>query len=149
MTFGALETLLARGISALIADDPVIGQVVASPLAFEARLKVFDALVRHRVKDEQKLLKHEEMMKDIDSLRASRNSLVHGAWFDLENTQIDEVKGKLKQPRPILHKGLKESSMVQITPVQIAVESKFAELLCEQLLRRIKEYEATTSSPSP
>jgi hypothetical protein len=140
MTFGAIEDLLGLGISVLISKDHRIGATVARPLNFDARLHVFDALVRLRITDPQKITDHETLMRDLRSLQQKRNSLIHGAWFDLANTNIDEVKGKLKQPRLTLNKGYQEGQMENVTPEQIAVEFKFAEALFELLRRAIKGY---------
>ncbi len=143
MTFGAIEDLLGLGISILISKDPRVGATVARPLNFDARLKVFDALVRLRVTDEKALEHHEVLMKDIQSLQKKRNSFVHGAWFDLEDTNIDEVKGKTMQPRLSLNGGYKEGKMVNVTPAEIAAEYEFASALFEQLRRTIKDCSPT------
>ena len=140
MNFGAIEDLLGLGVSVLISSDHRVGATVARPLNFDARLHVFDALVRLRITDLQTLKDHEILMEDLRSLQQKRNSLIHGAWFDLENTNIDEVKGKLKQPRLALNKGYREGKMKSVTPAQIAIESKFAEALFEQLRRFIEGY---------
>ena len=140
MTFGAIEDLLGLGISILTSKDSRVGATVARPLNFDARLKVFDALVRLRVTDEKALEDHEALMKDLQSLQQKRNSLIHGAWFDLKDTDIDEVKGKLKRPRLALNEGFEEGKMVNVTPAEITIESEFASALFEKLRRAIKDY---------
>ena len=143
MNFGAIEDLLGLGISVLISKDHRIGAAVSRPLNFDARLLVYDALVRLRIAGAQKLTDHETLMKDLRSLQERRNSLIHGAWFDLQNTNVDEVKGKLKRPRLKLHKGYKEGEMENVTPEELALEFQFAEGLFEQLRRAIKGYESS------
>ena len=140
MTFGAIEDLLGLGIRVLISNDPRVGATVAHPLSFDSRLRVFDALVRLRISDAQMLSDHETLMRDLQSLQQKRNSLVHGAWFDLENTNIDEVKGKQRRPRLSLNKGYQEAKMERVTPSQVTLEFRFAEALFEQLRRAIKGY---------
>jgi hypothetical protein len=140
MNFGAIEDLLGLGISVLISKDHRVGATVARPLSFDSRLRVYDALVRLRINDPKTLVDHEALMKDLQSLQQRRNNLIHGAWFDLENTNIDEVKGKLKQPRLALNKGFKPGEMEYVTPAQVAVESQFSQALFEQLRRAIESY---------
>jgi len=140
MNFGAIEDLLGVGISMLTSKDHRIGATVARPLNFEARLHVYDALVRLRITDAQKLTNHEMLMKDLRSLQQKRNSLIHGTWFDLANTNIDKVKGKLKRSRLTLNKGYEEGKMENVTPEEIVLEYQFAEGLFEQLRRAIKSY---------
>jgi primosomal protein N'' len=143
MNFGAIEETLGFGISVLISKDPRIGSTVASPLSFDARLLVYDALVRLRIADVQQLADHKRLMKNIKSLQQRRNSLIHGAWFDLENTNLDDIKGKLERPRLKLNKDFEERKMENVTPEDVFKEAKSAAGLCEQLSRAIKSYESS------
>ena len=138
MNFGAIEDLLGLGISVLISSDHRVGATVARPLNFDARLHVFDALVRLRIADSQALQEHELLMDSLRSLQQKRNSLIHGAWFDIDKTNIDQVKGKLKQPRLALNKGYREGKMEYVTPDQVAVDATSADALFEKLSAFIK-----------
>jgi hypothetical protein len=87
MNFGALEFDLLAAIASILGPDPKIGRVVAGPLNFQNRLRVFDALVRARLDANSPLLaKLETIISVLDQLSKRRNAMVHAPWFDVQDS---------------------------------------------------------------
>lgn len=102
MNFGALEWALVQGITMLAQRDPQRYEKKILPPMFGERLNLFDKMVRREISDSTFIIEHAKIVSRIQTLAGTRNDLIHGPWFDLPNTNIDEVKGKLTKHKMLL-----------------------------------------------
>jgi hypothetical protein len=119
MNFGALEWALIQGIRMMAENEAARYENTTLPTMFGDRLKLFDKMVRGAVNDAACLEAHAAVVTELERIANDRNDLIHGAWFDVPGTNIDEVKYKL--PKKKLKLGeLKVSVLARgVTPAEV------------------------------
>jgi len=119
MNFGALEWTLIRGIAMLVALDPARHGDENLSASFSKRVKRFDKLTRERISAPHFIENHGAMIAQIEKVAKTRNSLLHGPWFDMPGTDIDAEKSKLIEVPIRLGDLLKQNSARRVTPIDI------------------------------
>ena len=133
MNFGALEWALIQGISMMAERDPARYEKVKLPTMFGDRLKLFDKMVRHEVTDTACLEAHTSLVAQIQTLANTRNDLIHGPWFDIPGTKIDQVKGKLTKRQLLLGELHAPTAARGVTPAEVSTAFKEAHEMIKAL----------------
>jgi hypothetical protein len=133
MNFGALEWALIQGISMMTERDPARYDKVKLPTTFTPRLDLFDKMVRLEVKDAGCLEAHARLIARIGTFARTRNDLIHGPWFDIPGTNIDQVKGKLAKRQLLLGELLAPTTARGVSPAEVATAANKAHEMLKDL----------------
>jgi hypothetical protein len=142
MNFGAFEWTLVKGIAVLVALDPARHEFENLPTAFGRRVDLFDRLARERISEPPLIETHTSLIRRIKRVAITRNSLLHGPWFDMPGTDIDAEKSKLVDVPIRLADLLKPGNARSVTPLDIhaaMLELRGVSVLLSSHLARIKE----------
>ena len=142
MNFGAFEWTLVKGIAMLVALDPTRHENENLSTSFSKRVKRFDKLTRDSISLPPLIETHRGIITQMNKVAETRNSLLHGPWFDMPGTDIDAEKSKLIEVPIRLGDLLKQNSARRVTPMDIhfaMVELDGVSRRLSAHLERIKE----------
>jgi hypothetical protein len=93
-------------------------------------------MIRTEVTDVTCLATHNGLVAQIRALATTRNDLIHGPWFDIPGTNIDQAKSKLAK-RQFLLGELHAITARGVTPAQVAGAVKEAHEVTKALISHL------------
>ncbi len=142
MSFGALEWVVVKGIATIAAHDLAGRGNDVLPDPFRKKLEYLDARVRERVDDQGLLDAQTELWRDLETHAEKRNNLLHGPWIDVDGTNFDVQKNKLKPRKIRLCEVNTLSAQETVTPLDVETAADQTSKLIKRLNAHLEKIAA-------
>ena len=104
VSFESLDLLLSATVNKLISDDPDIGSIITSEMAFKNLVHAFSSLTKYKYSDQQDLLiEIDKLIRELNEAEEKRNQIIHSTYANKVNKKkevdIQRIKITARQKR--------------------------------------------------